>query len=430
MSGRKICIVGMGYVGLPLAVAFGLKQRVIGFDINKDRIIALQNNNDSTNEANKEELLNTDVEYTSDPAKIRECDFIIVAVPTPVNDSKIPDMTALRSASKTVGANLSAGSIVVYESTVYPGVTEDICGPILEKESGLVCGKDFKIGYSPERINPGDRNHTLSKIVKIVSAQDEATLEVVSQVYGSIITAGVHRAKNIKTAESAKVIENIQRDLNIALMNELSVIFNKIGVNTLDVIDAACTKWNFNRYLPGLVGGHCIGVDPFYMTYLAQKLGIHPKVILAGRETNDGMSKYVSESILKGLNHAGLVLKDTTVLVMGLTFKENVPDKRNSRAFDLVSYLREYSVNVIGCDPMIPYGEVNGEREGVVVENIPFDKIEKFDCAVLVNGHDDFKNISLDVLMSKMNRIPILVDVKSFYSEEEALEKGFVYKSL
>lgn len=430
MSNRKICVVGMGYVGLPLAVAFGLKQRVIGFDINKDRIIALQNNNDSTKETDKDELLNADVEYTSDSAKIKECDFIIVAVPTPVNDSKIPDMTALRAASKTVGENLSAGSIVVYESTVYPGVTENICAPILEKESGLVWGKDFKIGYSPERINPGDKKHTLSKIVKIVSAQDEATLDVVAQVYGSIITAGVHSAQNIKTAESAKVIENIQRDLNIALMNELSVIFNKIGVDTLDVIDAACTKWNFNRYLPGLVGGHCIGVDPFYMTYLAQKLGIHPKVILAGRETNDGMSKYVSELVLKGLNHAGLVLKDTTVLLMGLTFKENVPDKRNSRAFDLVNYLREYSVNVIGCDPMIPYGEVNGEREGVVVENIPFDKLEKFDCAILVNGHDDFKNISLDVLMSKMNRTPILIDVKSFYSKKEAIEKGFVYKSL
>ncbi len=430
MSDRKICVVGMGYVGLPLAVAFGLKQRVVGFDINKDRIIALRNNNDSTNETDNDELLNADVEYTSDFAKIKECDFIIVAVPTPVNDSKIPDMTALRAASKTVGENLSAGSIVVYESTVYPGVTEDICAPILEKESGLVWGKDFKIGYSPERINPGDKKHTLSKIVKIVSAQDEATLDVVAQVYGSIITAGVHRAQNIKTAESAKVIENIQRDLNIALMNELSVIFNKIGVDTLDVIDAACTKWNFNRYFPGLVGGHCIGVDPFYMTYLAQKLGIHPKVILAGRETNDGMSKYVAELVLKGLNYAGLVLKDTTVLLMGLTFKENVPDKRNSRAFDLVSYLREYSVNVIGCDPMIPYGEVNGDGDGVVVENIPFDKIEKFDCVILVNGHDDFKNISLDVLISKMNHPPILIDVKSFYSKKEAMKKGFVYKSL
>ena len=430
MSDHKICVVGMGYVGLPLAVAFGLKQRVIGFDINKDRIIALQNNHDSTNEADKYELLSTDVEYTSDATKMKECNFIIVAVPTPVNDSKIPDMTALRSASKTVGENLSAGSIVVYESTVYPGVTEDICAPILEKESGLVCGRDFKIGYSPERINPGDKKHTLSKIVKIVSAQDEATLDVVEKVYGSIITAGIHSAQSIKTAESAKVIENIQRDLNIALMNELSVIFNKIGVDTLDVIDAACTKWNFNRYLPGLVGGHCIGVDPFYMTYLAQKLGIHPKVILAGRETNDGMSKYVAELVLKGLNYAGLVLKNTTVLLMGLTFKENVPDKRNSRAFDLVKYLREYSVNVIGCDPMIPYGEISGDRDGVVIANIPFDKIEKFDCAILVNGHDDFKNISLDVLISKMNQPPILIDVKNFYSKKEAMGKGFVYKSL
>ncbi len=425
---RKICVVGLGYVGLPLAVAFGKKHRVVGFDINKERINALRAGIDLTNETSSHELANSDVDYVFDPSKIRECDFIIVAVPTPVNEANIPDLTAVQSASSLVGRNLSKNAIVVYESTVYPGVTEDICKPILEKESGMECGVDFKIGYSPERVNPGDKEHTIDKIVKIVSGMDDDTLEVVAQVYGSVITAGVYKAPNIKTAEAAKVIENIQRDLNIALINELSIIFQKVGIDTREVINAACTKWNFHRYFPGLVGGHCIGVDPFYMTYLAVHLGIHPKVILAGRETNNAMSKFVSEMALKELNKIGRIFKDTTVLVMGLTFKENVPDRRNSKAFDVVKYLRDFDVNVIACDPLLEEGIIAAENQKVL--NVNFDEIEQFDCALLINGHDQFKAITLDVLKSKMRKNPILIDLKSFYSRDEAIKKGFVYRNL
>lgn len=428
MNKRKICVVGLGYVGLPLAVAFGKKQAIVGFDINETRIKALQQHHDLTNETTGDELRATSIDFSCDPRKIRQCDFIIVAVPTPVNEAKTPDLTAVKSASQIVGQNLVHGAIVVYESTVYPGVTEDICKPILERESGLTCGRDFKIGYSPERINPGDKQHTIDKIVKIVSGMDKETEDVVAEVYGDIITAGVYRAQNIKTAEAAKVIENIQRDLNIALMNELSIIFKKVGIDTRQVINAAGTKWNFHRYFPGLVGGHCIGVDPYYLTHLALHLGIHPKVILAGRDTNDGMSKYVAEMVLKELNRAGHVLKNSTVLVMGLTFKENVPDKRNSRAFDVIRYLREYSVNVIGCDPTLEPGMVDGET--LEVENVLFNDVKKVDCALLINAHDEFKAISLDDLKAKMNNTPILIDIKSCYPEQEAVNKGFIYRNL
>ncbi|MDX9702797.1 MAG: nucleotide sugar dehydrogenase [Candidatus Auribacterota bacterium] len=425
---RRICVVGLGYVGLPLAVAFGKSQHVVGFDINEARVAALRKGIDLTNETSNDDLASCDVEYVSDPKRIRDCNFIIVAVPTPVNEAKIPDLTAVKSASVLVGKNLSKNSVVVYESTVYPGVTEDICKPILEQESGLRCGVDFKIGYSPERVNPGDKEHTIDKIVKIVSGMDDETLDIVAQVYGSVIKAGVYKAPNIKTAEAAKVIENIQRDLNIALINELAIIFHKVGIDTREVINAACTKWNFHRYFPGLVGGHCIGVDPFYMTYLAVHLGIHPKVILAGRDTNDAMSKYVSEMALIELNKIGRVFKDTTVLIMGLTFKENVPDKRNSKAFDVVKYLRDFDVNVIGYDPLLEEGIVAGDNQKVL--NVDFNEIEPFDCALLINGHNQFKEITLDVLKSKMRSNPILIDLKSFYSRNEALEKGFVYRNL
>ena len=424
----KICVVGLGYVGLPLAVAFGKKQHVLGFDVNKNRIESLRKGIDLTNETSFDDFKESDILFTTDPLKIKECDFIIIAVPTPVNEARIPDLTALRLASATVGANLSKNSIVVYESTVYPGVTEDICMPVLEKKSGLKCGVDFKIGYSPERINPGDKEHTINKIIKIVSGMDEDTLEIVADVYNQIIDAGVFKASNIKTAEAAKVIENIQRDLNIALMNELSIIFNKIGLDTREVIDAACTKWNFNRYLPGLVGGHCIGVDPYYMTHLAIHLGIHPKVILAGRETNDGMSKYVVERVIIELNKVGRVFKDSKVLVMGLTFKQNVPDIRNSRAFDVISHLRDFSVNVIGCDPLLDEGIIS--MFGQKILNIPFDEVDDFDCVLVINGHDEFKNITLDLLKSKMKPNPIIIDIQSFYSKTEAIEKGFTYFNL
>jgi len=428
MNNRKICVVGLGYVGLPLAVEFGKNQRIIGFDINEKRIKALQNYKDLTNETSEEDLRDAKIEYTSDPKKIAESDFIIVAVPTPVNEAKIPDLTAVESASTIVGKNLSKGAIVVFESTVYPGVTEKICKPILENNSGLKCGVDFKIGYSPERVNPGDKEHTIDRIIKIVSGMDKETLEIVAQVYGMVVKKGIYKAENIMTAEAAKVIENIQRDLNIALMNELSIIFNKIGIDTKSVIEAAATKWNFHKYFPGLVGGHCIGVDPYYLTHLALQVGIHPKVILAGRDTNDGMSKYVAEMVIKELNKAGYVLKDATVLVMGLTFKENVPDMRNSRAFDVIRYLNEYSINVVACDPLLEEGIIEGEHQKV--ENKPFNKIKSFDCALLINSHDAFKDISLNDLNEKMSNKPILIDIKSFYSKEEALEKGFMYKNL
>jgi len=428
MNNRKICVVGLGYVGLPLAVEFGKIQSVVGFDINENRVRALQNYHDLTNETSEKDLRSSKVFYTSDPKKITECDFIIVAVPTPVNEAKVPDLTAVESASAIVGKNLAKGSVVVFESTVYPGVTEKICKPIIERQSGLKCGVDFKIGYSPERVNPGDKEHTIDQIVKIVSGMDNETLEIVAQVYGSIIKKGIYKAENIMTAEAAKVIENIQRDLNIALMNELAIIFSKIGLNTRSVIEAAATKWNFHKYFPGLVGGHCIGVDPYYLTHLALHLGINPKVILAGRDTNDGMSKYVAEMVMKELNKAGFVLKNATVLVMGLTFKENVPDIRNSRSFDVIRYLKEYSINIVACEPLLNEGIVEGEHQKV--ENKRFENIDKFDCVVLINSHDAFKKISLDDLKSKMNSKPILIDIKSFYSKEEALNKGFMYKNL
>ncbi|MEW6536054.1 MAG: nucleotide sugar dehydrogenase [Candidatus Auribacterota bacterium] len=430
MSTRKICVVGLGYVGLPLAVAFGNKQHIVGFDINSKRISALKAGADETHEVSDAELAASDIEFTDNPELIAHCDFIVVAVPTPVDHSKTPDLTAVRSATAIVGRNLSKGAIVVYESTVYPGVTEDICIPILEQESGLKHGVDFKVGYSPERINPGDKEHTIDKIVKVISGADGESLEVIAAVYGEIILAGIHRAPNIKTAEAAKVIENIQRDLNIALMNELAIIFEKVGIETRKVIEAACTKWNFNRYFPGLVGGHCIGVDPYYLTHLALHLGIHPKVILAGRDTNDGMSKYVAEKVLKELIKAGKAPKEAHVLVMGLTFKENVPDMRNSRAFDVIRILREYTINVTGCDPLLHYGTVEGEA--VRVKNVPFDSIldGTVDCVLVINAHNVFKSITLDDLKRKMKTPPILVDLKSMFSKESALREGFSYNNL
>lgn len=428
MDNRKICVVGLGYVGLPLAVAFGKKNHIVGYDINNDRIQALQRGCDLTHEVDDADLKSASIEFTSDPVKIRSCDFIIVAVPTPVNIAKTPDLTAVKGATSVVGENLAPNAIVVYESTVYPGVTEHECIPILEEKSGMKCGIDFKVGYSPERVNPGDKEHTIDKIVKVVSGMDEESLDIIASVYGQIITAGVHRAENIKTAEAAKVIENIQRDLNIALMNELSIIFSKIGIETRKVIEAAGTKWNFHRYFPGLVGGHCIGVDPYYLTHLALHLGIHPKVILAGRDTNDGMAKIVAEMVLKELIRAGVSIKQSTVLVMGLTFKENVPDMRNSRSFDVIRYLREYSINVIGCDPMLPYGLVDGEV--CEVENIPFEDVPAVDAVLIINAHDEFKKISLQTLKTHLKSPPILIDIKSMYDKHEAFKEGFEYKNL
>lgn len=347
---RKIAIVGLGYVGLPVAVSFGKKHEVIGFDINEKRIKELQEGYDRTNEVEKEDLKRSDVKYTTNKEELRNADFIIVAVPTPINKHNQPDLTPLLKASETVGSVLKKGTIVVYESTVYPGATEDDCVPVLEKHSNLISGEDFFVGYSPERINPGDNKHTFETITKVVSGQTPEVLDIVAEVYGSVVKAGVHKAANIKVAEAAKVIENTQRDVNIALMNELAVIFDKVGINTKDVLEAAGTKWNFLKFSPGLVGGHCIGVDPYYLTHKAQELGHHPEVILAGRKINDGMAKHIASSIIKVMLQKGITVVGTTVNVLGLTFKENTPDLRNTKIIELIRELQDFGLNIVVND--------------------------------------------------------------------------------
>jgi len=343
---RNISVIGLGYVGLPVAVAFGKRQRVVGFDIHPGRIAELETGIDNTHEVNSDDLQAADILFTADPSDLKQADFHIVAVPTPVTEARTPDLSPVLSASKTVGGQLKKGDIVVYESTVYPGATEEDCVPVLESESGLVCGEDFFVGYSPERINPGDREHTFTTITKIVSGQNDAILDIVARVYESVVTAGVHRAASIKVAEAAKVIENTQRDLNIALMNELALIFNRVGIDTLDVLEAAGTKWNFLPFRPGLVGGHCIGVDPYYLTHKATMLGYIPQVILSGRSINDGMGEFVAGQVIKALVRRGLNVRDCHITVLGLTFKENVPDLRNTRVIDIVDELRSYGVDV------------------------------------------------------------------------------------
>lgn len=341
---RSIAVVGLGYVGLPIAVAFGKIGPVIGFDVNKKKIDELSKGLDRTGEVSEKDLASTQVHYTSEPADLKKADFIIVAVPTPINEALQPDLTALQKASELIGRNLLPGSIVVYESTVYPGATEEVCLPILERTSGMKAGVDFKLGYSPERINPGDKEHTLEKIIKVVSAQDHESLDVVADTYALVVKAGIHRASSIKVAEAAKVIENTQRDLNIALMNELSLIFHRLGIDTKSVLEAAGTKWNFLKFSPGLVGGHCIGVDPYYLTSKAESVGYHPEVILAGRRINHGMGKFVAEHTMKLLSQSSRPANELRVGVLGLTFKENVPDLRNSRVPDIIRELHELSL--------------------------------------------------------------------------------------
>ena len=426
----KIAVVGMGYVGLPLAVAFGRCCDVIGFDIDENKIEQLKNGHDATREVTPDDLANTSIEYTADASALKGASFIIVTVPTPIDKNKNPDLTPVRASSETVGKFLRPGSIVVYESTVYPGVTEDICIPLLEEHSGLQCGKDFTVGYSPERINPGDKVHTVDKIIKVVSGQDEATLDTVAGVYELVISAGVHRASSIKVAEAAKVIENTQRDLNIALMNELSIIFGKLNIPTLDVLAAAGTKWNFLPFTPGLVGGHCIGVDPYYLTHKAEEIGYNPQVILAGRRINDGMGKYVAENTVKNMIRAGKTIKGSRVLVLGLTFKENVPDIRNTRVIDVVEELKDYDIDVIVNDP-VAYPDEALHEYGI--EITPLEQIEPVDALVLAVGHNAYKSISLQEFkgMCKADAGEcVLVDVKGSVNPREAEDAGFVYWSL
>jgi UDP-N-acetyl-D-galactosamine dehydrogenase len=384
---RKISVVGLGYVGLPVAVAFGKHARVVGFDINAARVAELKGGHDSTLEVEDADLARADILFTTDPKDLKQADFHIVAVPTPVDEAKRPDLTPVIKASETVGAQLKAGDIVVYESTVYPGATEEDCVPVLEKLSGLKAGVDFTVGFSPERINPGDHVHRFTTITKVVSGQDARTLDIVADVYASVVDAGVHRASSIKVAEAAKVIENTQRDLNIALMNELALIFDKMGIDTLDVLAAAGTKWNFLPFRPGLVGGHCIGVDPYYLTHKASILGYIPQVILSGRRINDGMGAYVAGQVIKRLIHAGNHVRGSRVTILGLTFKEDVPDLRNTRVIDIVKELQDYGVLVQVHDPMAHPGEAH-EEYGIHL--VPREQLAPAHAVVLAVAHQPY----------------------------------------
>ncbi len=425
MKKETIGLVGLGYVGLPLAAAFARKYRVVGYDYKPSRIKELRSGRDHTGEVEPALLRNRNLSFTANPADLRKCTFIIVAVPTPINDAKQPDLTPLDVSSRTVGRILRKGMMVSYESTVYPGVTEDFCLPILERESGLKLGQ-FDLGYSPERVNPGDKQHGVTGITKVVSGHSARALARAAAVYGSIITAGIHQAPNIKTAEAAKVIENVQRDLNIALMNELSKIFSRIGIHTDDVLAAASTKWNFHRYHPGLVGGHCIGVDPYYLTHRALELGYHPEVILAGRRINDGMGFYVGELAIRQLNEAGVLPRKANIWVLGLTFKENVPDFRNTRAVDVIEYLKGFGARVSVWEPLVSPAQI---RKEFGLKTVRFAQAKDLDAVILVNAHGAFKDINLRALKRKM-RTPVLVDVKSFFSRNEAKRLGFRYVSL
>jgi UDP-N-acetyl-D-glucosamine/UDP-N-acetyl-D-galactosamine dehydrogenase len=388
---RKVAIVGLGYVGLPIAVAFGRKERVIAFDINTARIEELKRGHDRNADVSDSDFEGGLAEYTSDPARLKDADFIIVAVPTPVDDAKRPDLTPLVRSSTTVGRNLRPGSIVVYESTVYPGATEEVCVPILENESGFKCGREFKVGYSPERINPGDHQHTFTKIMKVVSGQDAETLEAAAAVYSSVVEAGVYKAASIKVAEAAKVIENTQRDLNIALVNELSIIFHRMGIDTHDVLAAAGTKWNFLRFSPGLVGGHCIGVDPYYLTHKAEQLGYIPQVILSGRRINDGMGVFVAKELVKRTLARGEVSFNggrPIATILGLTFKENVSDLRNTRVIDIVQALRSYSFDVQVHDPLAYPDEARHEYG---IDLVPFEELKPANAVILAVSHDEYR---------------------------------------
>ncbi len=421
----KLSLTGLGYVGMPIAVAFAEKVDVIGFDLNAEKIALYRRGIDPTHEEGDDAIRRTSVDFTSDPARLREAKFHIVAVPTPVNPDHTPDLGPLKSASRLLGRNLTPGSVVVFESTVYPGVTEDICTPILEQESGLVCGRDFKVGYSPERINPGDREHRLAKIKKVVSGMDAETLDCVARVYGLVVDAGVYRAESIRVAEAAKVIENCQRDINIAFMNELSIIFNRMGIDTKSVLEAAGTKWNFLKFQPGLVGGHCIGVDPYYLTYKAEMLGYHSQIILAGRRINDDMGKYVAENCVKNLIAAGRNMQDARVAILGFTFKENCPDTRNTRVIDIVNELRNYFINPVVADPVADAAEA---KRLYGIEFIDLDDIRNMDAVILAVAHDAFKSLA----PADMNRFfapgrKVLLDIKGIFSRSDFEDAEYLY---
>lgn len=425
ISGKeKLALVGLGYVGMPIAVEFAKHISVIGFDINEKRVNEYQNGIDATNEVG-DAIKNTTVEFTSDPAKLKEAKFIIVAVPTPVKDDNTPDLRPVEGASRTVGQNLTKGSIVVFESTVYPGVTEDICVPIIEKESGLKCGVDWKIGYSPERINPGDYIHRLPSIVKVVSGMDEESAAEIKKVYDIVIKAGTFPVSSIKTAEAVKVVENSQRDINIAFMNEIAMICDRLGIDTMEVLDGMNTKWNALGFKPGLVGGHCIGVDPYYLTSAAEKLGYHSQIVLNGRKVNDSMGAFVADAAIKQMIEAGLAPKKATVVILGLTFKENCPDTRNSKVVDIINHLKEYEITPVvsdmWADPAIAKREYG-------VDLIAFDQLPKADCVIVAVGHNEFRAMSLMQVKKLFKESPdeekVLIDVKSLYRMDELKASG------
>ena len=418
--GRKISVVGLGYVGLPVAVAFGKQARVVGFDVNPKRIAELNDGYDRTHEVSASSLESADIHFTAEPADLADANFHIIAVPTPIDSAKNPDLRPLRAASRMVGGQLKPGDIVVFESTVYPGATEEQCVPELESASGLSCGEHFRVGYSPERINPGDQQHSFQDIVKVVSGQDEETLRIVADVYESVVRAGVHRAPSIKVAEAAKVIENTQRDLNIALMNELALIFERMHIDTRDVLAAASSKWNFLPFSPGLVGGHCIGVDPYYLTHKATELAYYPQVILAGRRINDGMGAFVAGRCIKNLIHHGRSVKDSVVTVLGLAFKENVPDLRNTRVIDIVRELLDYGLHVQVSDPLVDADEAM-EEYGVAL-TAP-DELKPADCVVLAVAHEKYVRAGWNFVTGLLkDGEGVVIDVRGIMPREEKPE--------
>ena len=428
LESRKasLAVVGLGYVGLPLAVAFSKHFDVIGFDISSARIRELEGGHDHTNEVSDEGLAKASIHYTADPKELARAQVIIVAVPTPIDEHRNPDLTPVVGASKTVGENMQKGAVVCFESTVYPGLTEEVCVPLLEKHSGLSFGSEFTVGYSPERINPGDKVHTLETITKIVSGSDEATADLLVKVYGSVVKAGIHRASSIKVAEAAKVIENTQRDLNIALMNELSVIFHLIGIDTKEVLEAAGTKWNFLHFTPGLVGGHCIGVDPYYLTFKAEELGYHPDVILSGRRINDSMGRIAAQRVVKGMICRGNVVRGARVGVLGLTFKENVPDLRNTRVVDILRELEEYGASVLVHDPIADSKEAKREY-GITLARL--EDMRELDALVVAVAHKEYASFDMCVVRQwfKNPEASVVMDVKGIWKPEAVREAGLTY---
>ena len=426
---EKIAVIALGYVGMPLAIALARKAKVIGFDINKSKIELYKSGIDPTNEVGNEAIKETTVEFTSEETKLRGAKFHIIAVPTPINADKTPNLSPVERATEIVARNLTKGSIVVYESTVFPGVTEDICIPLIESVSGLKCGVDFKVGYSPERINPGDKVHTLENIVKIVSGIDNECLEIIKKVYELVIKAGVHPVSSIKVAEAAKVVENSQRDINIAFMNELAMVFDRMDIDTLEVIEAMNTKWNALGFYPGLVGGHCIGVDPYYFIYQAEKLGYHSQIILSGRKINDGMAEFVANAIIKKLILANKAVRKSKVAILGITFKENCPDTRNSKVMDIIKTLREFGLDPVVTDPLADKNELAAEYG---IDLVDISEIKNVDCLVIVVAHDSYKRLSIDQLDDMFNKDfrneeKVIIDVKGIYNKQEITRRNYVY---